>query len=52
MPYAIRKIKNKNEYSVKNTKTGIVHAKATSLANAKKQVRLLYMVDNMNYNMK
>ena len=47
MPYAIRKVKNKNEYSVKNTKTGVVHAKATTLENAKKQVRLLYMVDNM-----
>lgn len=47
MPYAIRKIKNKNEYSVKNTKTGVVHAKASTLTNAKKQMRLLYMVENM-----
>ena len=49
MPYTIRKIKNKNEYSVKNTKTGVVHSKESTLANAKKQVRLLYMVDNMKY---
>lgn len=48
MPYAIRKVKNKNEYNVKNTKTGVVHSKATTLENAKKQVKLLYMVDNMN----
>lgn len=47
MPYTIRKVKNKNEYSVKNTKTGVVHSKATTLENAKKQVKLLYMVDNM-----
>jgi hypothetical protein len=41
MPYAIRKLRNKNLYSVKNTTTGQVHASGTSLANAKAQVRIL-----------
>ncbi len=41
MPWVIRKLKNKNLYSVKNVKTGSVRAKATTLKKAKSQVRLL-----------
>jgi hypothetical protein len=46
MPLAIRKIKNKNLYSVKNIETGKTHAKATSLQKAKRQVKLLNMIDS------
>jgi hypothetical protein len=45
MPYAIRKIKNKDRYRVINKDTGQVKAKTTTLTKAKKQVRLLYMID-------
>lgn len=41
MPYQIRKVRGKNLYSVKNAITGVVHSKATTLNNAKAQVRLL-----------
>jgi hypothetical protein len=45
MPWVIRKIKNKDLYSVKNAKTGAVRAKATTLKKAKAQVRLLYSLE-------
>lgn len=41
MPYVIRKVRNKNLYSVKNKATGKVHSRGSSLADAKAQVRLL-----------
>lgn len=41
MPYVIRKVRNKNLYSVKNQKTGHVHSAGTTLEKAKAQVRLL-----------
>ena len=41
MPYVIRKIRNKNLYSVKNSDTGRVHSSGSTLADAKAQVRLL-----------
>lgn len=41
MPYVIRKVRNKNLYSVKNQKTGHVHSEGTTLEKAKAQVRLL-----------
>jgi len=41
MPYVIRKIRNKNLYSVKNSATGKVHSSGSTLADAKAQVRLL-----------
>jgi len=41
MPYVIRKVRNKNLYSVKNQKTGQVHSAGTTLEKAKAQVRLL-----------
>jgi hypothetical protein len=46
MPYVIRKIKNKNLYSVKNRDTGVVHSYGTTKKNAIKQVRLLYLLEN------
>jgi hypothetical protein len=39
----IRKIKGKDLYSVKSTNR--VHSKATTLSNAKRQVRLLYSLE-------
>ena len=46
MPYAIRKVRNKNCYSVTNKETGQVKARCSSLKNAKAQVRLLYGIDS------
>jgi hypothetical protein len=45
MPFKIRKLRNKDLYQVKNTKTGQIHSKHSTLSDAKKQVRLLYMID-------
>lgn len=47
MPYQIRKVKNKKCYSVKNKKNGKIRAKCTTRKKAIKQVRLLYMLENM-----
>ena len=41
MPYAIRKLRGKNCYSLKNTKTKRAFSKCTTLKKAKKQLRLL-----------
>ena len=41
MPIVIRKIRNKDLYSVKNKITGVIHAKGTTQAKAKAQKRLL-----------
>ena len=41
MPYTIRKVRNKNCYSVRTTKTKKVKAKCATKENAKKQIRLL-----------
>lgn len=46
MPYRIRKLPNKTLYRVYNPKTKVVHSKGTTLENAKKQVRLLYSLEN------
>ncbi len=51
MPYSIRKSRcrscgEKTCYRVMNTKTKEVRAKCTTLAKAKKQVRLLHAVDH------
>ena len=43
MPFMIRKIKGKDLYSVKSENR--VHSKATTLSNAKRQVRLLYSLE-------
>ena len=45
MPWKIRKLRNKDLYQVKNSKTDEIHSKHTTLQNAKKQVRLLYMIE-------
>ena len=45
MPYTIRKIRNEKLYSVKNTLTKKIHAKATTLSKAKSQVRLLEQLE-------
>ena len=41
MPYTIRKVRNKNCYTVRTTKTKKVKAKCATKDNARKQVRLL-----------
>ena len=41
MPYTIRKVRNKNCYSVRTTKSKKLKAKCTTKEKAKKQVRLL-----------
>ncbi len=46
MPYVIRKVRNKNCYSVKNIITGKVHAKCATKEKAKKQLRLLNAVEH------
>jgi len=49
MPWATEKITsgpNKGKYKVRNTQTGVVHAKATSKANAEAQIRLLRGVEH------
>jgi hypothetical protein len=46
MVYVIRKIKNKNLFSVKNKLTGEIYSYGTSKKNAEAQIRLLYMVKN------
>lgn len=43
MPYVIRKIRNKELYSVKNLLTGVVHSYGTTKNKALKQVKLLHM---------
>ena len=45
MVYKIRKLRNKDLYQVKNAKTNQIHSKHTTLSNAKKQVRMLNMID-------
>lgn len=45
MPYKIRKLRNKDEYIVKNAKTKQILSKHESLADARKQVDLLDDID-------
>mgnify|MGYP006267441571 CR=1 FL=1 len=52
MPYQIRKLPRKNCYRVTNRITKRVLAKCSTLENAKKQVRLLYMIKNKTRKMK
>ena len=52
MPYTIRKVPRRNCYTVRKmdkTKKHRVLSKCTSLTKAKKQVRLLYAVENPNF---
>ena len=46
MPYKIRKLPNKDLYRVTNTETKKIKAKATTLENAKRMVRLLNAVNH------
>jgi len=46
MPYKIRKLPKKNLYRVTNPLTGRVFAKATTLEKARKQVRMLVVMNN------
>lgn len=45
MPYRIRKVRNKNCYSVRNLKNRKLVSKCTSRNKAKSQLRLLYALD-------
>ena len=45
MPYVVRKVPNKQCWKVVNDKTGVVHTKCGTLANAKKQKALLNQLD-------
>jgi hypothetical protein len=42
----MRKVRNRSCYTVYNTKTKRVHAKCTTKKRAKKQMKLLYGIDN------
>jgi len=45
MPYNFRKLPNQNLYRVYNSKTKEIHSYGTTLENAKKQIKLLNMID-------
>jgi hypothetical protein len=47
MPYSIRKLPGSTKYRVRQTDTGKVLAKRTTLKKAQAQVRLLYMLNRM-----
>lgn len=47
MPYKIIKNRNQIGYKVVNKKTGKVLSKNTTLENAKKQIRLIYVKENI-----
>ena len=46
MPYTLRKLQNKNKWTVFNSKTKRVHARATTHAKALRQIRLLRAIDH------
>lgn len=48
MPYNITHLAN-GGYQVKNPITGQIHAKRTSLANARSQVKLLHAIEHNPY---
>jgi hypothetical protein len=48
MPFGIRKLPNKDLYKVFNKETKEVYSKGSTLENAKKQVRLLYSLEDDN----
>ena len=45
MPYKYRKLPKQNLYRVYNTETKEIHSYGTTLENAKKQIKLLHMID-------
>lgn len=46
MPYKIKHLPHSNKVRVYNKQTGRAVAKRTTIEKAKKQVRLLHMIDN------
>lgn len=46
MPFDYRKIRGKDLYKVFNKETGAIHSEGSTLDNAKKQIKLLYMLEN------
>ena len=46
MPYATRKVRNKNCFRVYNRKTKRVFAKCTTKTRAKRQINLLRAIEN------
>jgi hypothetical protein len=45
MAYKIRKLRNKNIYQIRNTKTDEIHSKHETMDEAKKKVRYLNWLD-------
>jgi hypothetical protein len=45
MAYKIRKLRNKNIYQIRNTKTNEIHSKHETIDEAKKKVRYLNWLD-------
>lgn len=53
MPYVIRKVRNKNCWTVKNKQTKKVHSKCATKKNAMKQIKLLRAIKyNKNFKLK
>jgi hypothetical protein len=46
MPFELRKLPNKDLYKVFNKDTKEVYSKGSTLKNAKKQIRLLYLLES------
>ena len=49
MPNQIRKIRNKNLYRITNMDTGKIESYGTTLEKARRQVRLLHMIDSQKH---
>ena len=49
MLYIVRKVRNEECWRILNAKTGAVHTKCSTLANAKKQATLLNQLDHRNF---
>lgn len=52
MPYKIVKNRGKNTYKVINVYNGKIKAKSTTLKKAKKQIRLLYLIERTDQSKK
>ena len=46
MPFLIKRLPHSNKYRVSNKKDGKIHSYATSLMNARRQVRLIGAIDH------
>jgi len=49
MPFVVRKIRNNNTYTVKNTVTGKVYSYHTTRSKALAQVRLMESLNPLDY---